>query len=292
MSTPEILSALTTPFDENGEVDHGSFARRLESVAATLDGVFIAGTTGEFLALSVSERVSLAEQAIEICGPERVVVHVGSPSTRQSLEITERVTAVGATRFAAITPLYLEASVAGISRHWGAIAKECGGELYGYVFPDVAVTDLLPDDLSDVLDSGISGLKVSGTASTRVREYLGAAPAGFKLWSGNDADLPATMAAGGTGTVSGVSSVAPGLWQELSRALTAADASGIDAAQQKISRLVPLLGPSIANIKYALARTTGEVATCRMTIDEPDASAAARIDDVLSELSLVERVAP
>ncbi len=290
MSNPEILSALTTPFDEDGAIDHESFARRLEDVAATLDGVFVAGTTGEFLALDVTERAALAEQALEVLGPQRVVIHVGSSSTRQSLEITERVAALGAIRFAAITPHYLAASTAGITRHWEAIAKECGGELYGYVFPDVAVTDLAPADLPEVLESGITGLKVSGAASARVEEYLEAAPDGFKLWSGNDADLPATMAAGGTGTVSGVSSAAPTLWQDLSRALATQDAAAIAAAQQRIARLVPLLGPSIANIKHALHRTTGEASTCRMTIDQPDGEQIARIDQALSDLDLLDKV--
>ena len=286
MPTPEILSALTTPFDESGALDLDSFTRRLHDANSALDGVFVAGTTGEFLALEDDERVQLAAAALDVCGPDRTVVHVGAASTRQSLRLTERIAVLGATRFAAITPYYLRSTPAGISRHWTAIQRECGGELFGYVFPDVAGTDLQPSELEQVLDSGIAGLKVSGAASARVGGYVAHAPEGFRILSGNDAALPSTMRDGGVGAVSGVSGAAPSLWASLRSALVADDAPAIDQAQQAIGRLVPLLGPSIASIKHAHRLLTGDTGVCRMVIDQPDAETRAEIERTLRSLGL------
>lgn len=280
MTVPEILSALTTPFTPDG-VDRQAFRANLERLVPIVDGVFVAGTTGEFPALSNEEHADLVTACLEVFGAQRVVVHVGAASTRQSVTLAREAASLGAIRFAALTPYYLPASSAGILRHWAAINEACSGELYGYVFPDVAVTDLSPADLPEVLKSGIAGIKVSATASTRVSEYLAHAPAGFKLWSGNDADLPDVMAAGGTGTVSGVSGACPVPWGTLRDALAAGDQEAADAAQSVIAQVVPVLGPSIANLKYALDLQELTGGECRMVIDQPDQNSKSQISAVV-----------
>lgn len=281
MNAPEILSAVTTHFTSDGEVDLPGLRTNLERIEPYVDGLLAAGTTGEFLALSVAEHQAILEAALQVFGAARTVIHVGSPSTRQSLVLTHASRELGARRFAAITPMYLPASPAGIVRHWSAIKEACEGELYGYVFPDVAVTDLLPADLPEALKSGISGIKVSALASTRVKAYLDHAPAGFKLWSGNDADLPQVMALGGSGTVSGVSAVHPAPWADLRAALRDDDHERILSAQTQIEALVGLLGPSISAQKFGLECIGAAGGACRMTIDEPDSSLKAAIADAL-----------
>ncbi|GAB3707115.1 dihydrodipicolinate synthase family protein [Mariniluteicoccus flavus] len=284
-AAPEILSALTTPFTTSGEVDIRALQANLDRLQPLVDGVFVAGTTGEFLSLTAAEHAQLVEAALETFGPSRVVVHVGSPSTHQSLELTREAVRLGATRMAALTPYYLRASVDGITRHWAAIKEVCEGELYGYVFPDVAVTDLMPEDLPATLASGIDGIKTSATASLRVDDYLAHAPEGFKLWSGNDADVPHVMAIGGTGTVSGCSGVVPQPWVELREALASGDAAGVASAQEKIEAIVPLIGPSISALKYGLDIQGLTGGYCRMLIDQPDAAMRLRIRETIAATS-------
>ncbi|GAA4892238.1 4-hydroxy-tetrahydrodipicolinate synthase [Tessaracoccus lubricantis] len=288
MVVPEVLSALTVPFTDAGEVNFEALRENLERIEPLVDGVFAAGTTGEFPSLSFDEHGRIVESTLDVFGPERVVVHVGAPSTRQSLELTHSARSLGATRFAAITPYYLPASVDGITRHWGAIKQACDGELYGYIYPDVAVTDLLPQDLPAVLASGIDGLKVSASASARVDEYLAAAPDGIKLWSGNDADLPHVMAAGGNGTVSGVSGACPEPWAAFREAYRASDEAAVAAAQQQIELIVPLLGPSIANLKYALSLQGLDGGACRMSIDQPSDDTKRAITEALRAIGLLQ----
>ncbi len=277
MSSPEILSALTTPFTRDGAIDDAAFQTNLDRLVHHVDGVFVAGTTGEFPALDEAEHAGLVAACLETFGPQRVVVHVGAPSTRQSLRLTHEARRLGAVRFAALTPYYLPASPDGILRHWASIHEVCEGELYGYVYPDVAVTDLLPEDLPHVIASGIAGIKVSDTASTRVREYLANAPDGFKLWSGNDADIPDVMAAGGTGTVSGVSGACPQPWASLRDAMATGDKEAAEAAQEVIQSVVAVLGTSISHLKHALTIQDVIGGQCRMPIDPPTPEIQTRI---------------
>lgn len=107
------------------------------------------------------------------------------------------------------------------------------------------------------------------------------APAGFKLWSGNDADVPNVMAAGGTGTVSGVSGACPAPWAALRAAMAGGDAAGIERAQQIIVRVVSVLGPSIAALKAALDLQGLAGGHCRMLIDTPNDLVQTQITDVV-----------
>jgi len=281
MNQPEILTALITPFTQDGAIDNEGFRGNLQHLEPLVDGVFVAGTTGKFLALSAAEHADLVTACLGTFGPARTVVHVGAPTTATSVALASESRRLGAERFAALTPYYLPASTQGVIRHWAAIKEACEGELYGYIYPDVAVTDVLPEQLGEVLASGISGVKVSATASARVTEYLANAPAGFKLWSGNDADVPAVMAAGGTGSVSGVSGACPTPWAVLRDAMGRGDEAAAARAQDVIRRVVPVLGPSIANLKRALDIQGRAGGTCRMVIDQPGPDVRTRIDEVV-----------
>ena len=73
----EVLAALPTFFDAHGELDRAATTAHLAWLAGRVDGVFVAGTTGEFPALDHAERVELAEAALAAFGPDRVVVHIG-----------------------------------------------------------------------------------------------------------------------------------------------------------------------------------------------------------------------
>lgn len=274
MKPPEIVSALVTPFDPDGAVDFDAFDRVLERLKPLVDGVFVAGTTGEFPALADAERTALIARALAVFGPSGVVAHVGAASTHDALRLTTAAADAGAERFAAITPYYLAASPQGTASYFAALRKELPTQsLYAYLFPDVAVTDVLPEAFAVLADTGIDGVKVSGTASTRVAEYLAAAPAGLRLWSGNDADLPAVMAAGGVGTVSGVSSVCPGPWAAYRDAVRDGHDAAAAEAQRTIQTLVAALGPSIERLRFGLAELRCPVGRSRMPIDLPDHSA-------------------
>ena len=55
-----VLTAIVTPFDENGKIDFDAFQRlALHLVENGSDGIVVAGTTGESPTLSDSERKDL-----------------------------------------------------------------------------------------------------------------------------------------------------------------------------------------------------------------------------------------
>ncbi|MDR6639504.1 dihydrodipicolinate synthase family protein [Paenarthrobacter nitroguajacolicus] len=190
----------------------------------------------------------------------------------------------GAKRFAAITPYFLTASPAAVASYYQELRDAVtDGELYGYFFPEVAGTDVAPEDLKGLIAVGLDGIKVSGGASARVSHYLAEAPEGFKLWSGNDADLPNILASGGRGTVSGVSAVCPEPWAAYRTAHAEGNDEKVAQAQKAIELLVPVLGPNIANLKYGIGLRGFTGGSTRMSIDAPSAAIRDLISSVIDD---------
>ena len=69
-SAPVVFAAVPTLFGPDGEFDPGANRTLHKFVAGQLDGLLVAGTTGEFPALDDAERLSLIELALAEAGPE------------------------------------------------------------------------------------------------------------------------------------------------------------------------------------------------------------------------------
>jgi len=76
---PVVLSAVPTLFGPDGALDPDANRALYKLVAGLVDGLFVAGTTGEFPALEDAERLSLFELALAEAGPDRVIAHIGAP---------------------------------------------------------------------------------------------------------------------------------------------------------------------------------------------------------------------
>jgi len=215
-TAPVVLSAVPTLFDADGEVDPGANQALYKLVAGLVDGLLVAGTTGEFPALEDAERLSLFELALAEAGPDRVIAHIGAPDARHAIRLARAAVALGATRIAAITPYYLPARPGELADHYRRIREAVPGpEFYAYIFPERTGLPVPPPLFAEVAEAaGLAGAKVSGSASADLAGYVAAAP-GLRIFSGNDADPWATMRAGGAGVISGRSSAYPEVYAAL-----------------------------------------------------------------------------
>jgi 4-hydroxy-tetrahydrodipicolinate synthase len=171
---PVVFSAVPTLFGPDGELDPGANRALYKLLAGQLDGLLVAGTTGEFPALDDAERLSLIELALAEAGPERVIAHIGAPDARHASRLAQAAVALGATRLAAITPYYLPVRPDELTNHYRAIrAAAPGPELYAYIFPERTSVSLPPDLFAVVADAaGLAGAKISGAAAAEVYAAL------------------------------------------------------------------------------------------------------------------------
>jgi 4-hydroxy-tetrahydrodipicolinate synthase len=198
-----VLSAMVTPFDEEGELDldvAAELARYLQSNGH--DGLVIAGTTGEAPTLNDDERLSLFEAVIgAVTIP--VVAGTGTYDTRHSVHLTKQAKALGAAGVLAVCPYYSRPSQAGIEGHMRAIADASDLPVMVYDIPvrtgrkmTSAMLLRLARDVPNIV-----ALKDAAANPGETAAVISSAPAGFQVYSGDDAMTLPLLASGIVGTV-------------------------------------------------------------------------------------------
>jgi 4-hydroxy-tetrahydrodipicolinate synthase len=272
-AAPVVYSAVPTLFGPDGELDPGGNRALYRLVAGLVDGMLVAGTTGEFPSLEDAERLSLFELALAEAGPDRVIAHIGAPDARHAIRLARAAVALGATRIAAITPYYLPARPDELAGHYRRIRDAVPDpDIYAYIFPERTGLAVPPPLFAEVAQAaGLAGAKISGSASADLAGYVAAAP-GLRIFSGNDANPWATMRAGGAGVISGRSAAYPEVYAALCKSTPESD----PGAQERLDRIVAL-GASIGRIKHALGVRGLAGTAARMTVDPPGPELAAAI---------------
>jgi len=198
-----VLSAMVTPFDDDGALDLDG-ARRLARWLQDQghDGLVVSGTTGESPVLTDDERLSLYAAVCEAVTIP-IVAGTGSNDTAHSVHLTKEATALGVSGILAVCPYYNRPSQAGIEAHMRAVAAATSLPVMIYDIPvrsgrkmESAMMLRLAGDVANVLALKDAAGNPGATASV-VRD----APDGFEVYSGDDAMTLPLLAVGAVGAV-------------------------------------------------------------------------------------------
>jgi len=163
----EVLTAIVTPFRDDGSVDFHRFA----TVAHYLvehgsDGLVVAGTTGESPTLSEDERLELFRVAVGAVGEQATVIAgTGTYSTAESMHLTEKAHHIGVDGFLVVTPYYSKPPQRGIVEHFKAIAAMSDKPVIVYNIPGRVVINIEPETMAQLGE--IENVKASRLLSTR-----------------------------------------------------------------------------------------------------------------------------
>lgn len=234
-----ILTAMVTPFTEDGALDLPSAAR----LAAYLvdhgnNGLIISGTTGESPTTSDAEKIELLRTVIEaVAGRAYVVAGVGTNNTAHSVHLAREAASVGASGLLVVAPYYSKPSQDGIVQH----------------FLRVADATELPIIIYDI--PGRTGVKIEPRTYQRLAEHpqiiavkdaTGDVGRGFELmartglawYCGDDKLNLAFLAQGAAGIISTVGHVAGEAWAAMSAAI---DSGDLPRARAIMAHLLPVV---------------------------------------------------
>lgn len=232
-----LFAASVTPLRDGGSrLDEGAIeplARFL--VDGGVDGIFALGTTGEGVLLGMEERKTVARRFRD-ARAGKLIVHCGAQSTADTSALASHAAGIGADGVAVIPPPYYLLSDDALVEHFVAAAAACAPTpfyLYafaarsGYPLP-VAVIERVRERVDNV-----AGLKVSEAPFERVEPYLGL---GLPVFVGAEKLIPAALAAGAAGAVSGLASAFPDVVAEVLADPDAAGAKRLEALRGAVER--------------------------------------------------------
>ena len=271
-----LLTAMVTPFDDAGALDLDGardLARWLCEHGS--DGLVVAGTTGEGPVLSDREKLDLFAAVAEAVSVP-VIAGTTSNNTAHDIELTAKASDTGVAGILALCPYYSRPSQVGIASHLAAIAQATSLPVMVYDIPVRTGRRIDPATLLGVARSqrNVVAVKDSTVDLVGAARIVAEAPAGFEVYSGDDALVLPYLSIGAVGLIS-VASHWCGI--ELANVIALFEKGDHDAA---ISHQAPLLGsfgflsterwPNPLPAKAVLRAIGLAVGQCRLPLGRSD----------------------
>jgi 4-hydroxy-tetrahydrodipicolinate synthase len=290
----EVLTAIVTPFDDEGRVDIAKF-RELAShlVENGSDGLVVTGTTGESPTLSDEERAQLYEAAVDEVGARATVVAgTGTYNTAHSIHLTERAHGLGVDAFLVVTPYYNLPTPRGIVEHFKAIAATTDKPIVVYNIPARVVRNIEPETMSELAEiPNVRAVKQANADLDQARTIL--AETDLDLYAGDDDLILPFLELGGMGGVCVHTHVVGPQVKELIRLFREGDAEGAKRLEGETAVAIEILRV-VTNpiaIKAALNLLGHDVGGVRLPLVEADDAQRAQIRGCLERLGLLQPVA-
>ncbi len=286
-----LITAMVTPFDEEGRVDYEQAKRLAKALLDSgSDGVILSGTTGESPTLSTEEKLRLFSEVKAAIGDRgAILAGTGSYNTAESIELSKEAEQTGVDGLLLVVPYYNKPPQDGLYQHFKAISSSVNLPCMLYNVTSrtsLNMTDETTIRLSEI--DNIVGIKEAGSDLDQISRIIDGAKPGFLLWSGNDNETFPIMAVGGYGVVSVVSHLVGSQIRHMMGLLMDGDVEGAAAEHR---RLLPLFKAMfvVSNpipLKYSLNQMGFNVGNPRLPMVPLDANSAAKLDKVLQRYEM------
>ena len=288
-----ILTAIVTPFKQDGSVDLDAFRRLARHLVDNgSDGLVVTGTTGESPTLNDDERFALYAAALDEVGDRATVVAgTGTYSTAHSVHLTERAHELGVHGILVVTPYYNKPPLRGIVAHFEAIADVTDRPLVVYNIPSRVVLNLEPDAIAQLAD--IPTVAAVKQAYPDLEQAKAIVALGLDLYAGDDDLVLPFLELGGVGGVCVHTHVVGPQVAELVRRFRAGDLEGARAVDEELRPSIELLrvAPNPIAIKTALNLLGHEVGGHRLPLVEATPEEREAVRGCLERLGLLQPAA-
>ena len=205
-----LITAMVTPFKENGQVD---FARAKEFALALIDtgsdGLLIGGTTGESPSMNNDEKLELFKFVKDAVGNNaNVIAGTTDNNTYGSIELSKEAEKLGVDAILLTVPAYNKPTQEGLIKHFQKIADSVS--IPGILYNVPTRTSLNMDADTTIKLSkvpNIVGVKEASSDADQITNIISKTDDDFKIWSGNDNETLSIMTTGGYGVVSVASNI-------------------------------------------------------------------------------------
>jgi 4-hydroxy-tetrahydrodipicolinate synthase len=289
----QVLTAMITPFKEDGSVNYDVAAQLAEYLANNgSDTVVVCGTTGESPTLSWDEEYQLFQVVLQaVAGKAKVIAGTGSNSTKEAIAATEKAAKIGVHGSLQVVPYYNKPPQAGLYQHFQAIAQACPDlPLVLYNIPGRTGQNLLPETVARLAEvDNIVAIKEATGNLDQASEIRRLTPREFQIYSGDDSLTLPLLAVGGKGVISVASHL---VGNQLQQMIQASKAGQMADALEIHLKLFPLfkalfLTTNPIPLKAALKLQGWDVGGIRPPLCEADQEVKQKLEVVLTELALI-----
>ncbi|MBX3499764.1 MAG: 4-hydroxy-tetrahydrodipicolinate synthase [Alphaproteobacteria bacterium] len=247
---------LITPF-RDGALDEASLRKLLRHYAGQpIDGIILAGTTGESLTLDDEELQRLVDvAAVTLDGTRPLLLGLSGSDTRKMLKTLGTVGSWPIDGYLITCPYYTRPSQEGMRQHFEALADKSTRPILIYNIPYRTGVNLSNETLLRLAERPtIVGVKDCCGDAMQSFELIRSKPEGFSVLTGEDAQFRTMVAQGADGGILAAAHAQTAGFARVRERLLAGDAAGALEVWRGMTDLVNLMfaEPNPAAIKHWL----------------------------------------
>lgn len=200
-----VWPAVLTPLDNSG-TPRLDLLDRMVGVFADqkLGGLYVLGSTGQGILLSIDDRRRVAERVVEAAaGRIPVMIHVGAVATADAILLARHAAEVGADAISAVPPIYYPSSFDGVIEHYRRVGSATDLPFFPYHASFLAQTLPPARQYAERLIElpNIAGMKFTDHNMYVLGLLSNYAGEGFKILSGADELMCQAAVSGAKGAI-------------------------------------------------------------------------------------------
>ena len=243
-----MVAATFTPFDEKGEVNYNIIYKYSDWIASSpICGVFVNGTTAEFMSLTIDERKQILEHWVKAAKKRfKIIAHVGSNCQKDSIDLTVHAKLLGVDAIASIAPSFFKPdSITELINYLAPIASGAPSiPFYYYNMPSMTGVNL-PVDLLLVEGKkrmpNLVGTKYTHNNLMEMGACLNLCNGEFEVLHGYDEILICGIAMGAIAGVGSTYNYIPNVYDQIFKAMERNDVKTAQKAQMNSIKIVEII---------------------------------------------------
>lgn len=209
-----IYTPIVTPFNEKEELDYSMMKHNLDKWGKTdLDGIVVLGSNGEFVFLSMEEKLELVKFVIENFTKEKnVIVGTTCESTKETIILSNKMADLGADAVLILPPNYYKGGMNEeiLYKHFTDVADEVKVPVMLYNMPGNTGINLSAKLIARLSKHpNIVGVKDTSGNIVQMAEIVRDTDEDFTVFAGNAGYLLPALSVGARGATLALANILP-----------------------------------------------------------------------------------
>lgn len=255
-----IFPAFYACYDSEGNVSTQATKDFVEYlIGKGVSGLYVGGSSGECIYLSVEERKQTLEAVMEVAkGRIAIIAHVACNNTKDSQELGRHAESLGVDAIAAIPPIYFRLPERAIAKYWNDISAAAPNtDFVIYNIPQLAGVALTLSLFDEMLKNPrVIGVKNSSMPIQDIQMFKRQAAINNKevvVFNGPDEQFVGGRIIGADGGIGGTYGVMPELFVKLNSLIESGDFENAGKLQDDIDEVIYTMCSANGNM-YAVAK--------------------------------------
>ena len=247
-----VIPAFYACYDEEGEISPERTRALVEYlIAKGVQGLYVNGSSGECIYLSVEDRKRVLEEVMKVAkGRLTIIAHVACNNTKDSMELARHAESLGVDAIAAIPPIYFRLPEYSVAQYWNDISAAAPNtDFVIYNIPQLAGVALTPGLYKEMLQNErVIGVKNSSMPVQDIQTFVALGGEDHVVFNGPDEQFLGGRLMGAAAGIGGTYGAMPELFLKLNQLIADKELERAKELQYAINAIIGKLTSAHGNM--------------------------------------------